>query len=110
MSPLTSFARSGATHSLRLRGRRPPTVREHNSIDGARARCSDALECKPLLLKQSIEDTPGEGAMAASALERQIGHLLSSSRHELGGWTRGPIFLWYETHGRLLFAAKVIAW
>ena len=48
------------------------TVGEHHGVHGARRRSRDAVDAEPRLLQQPIEDAPGEGAVRASALERQI--------------------------------------
>ena len=48
------------------------TVGEHDGVSGAGARSGDALELEGFFLKQAVEHTPGESAVAAAALERQV--------------------------------------
>src|SRR5580704_879723 len=47
-------------------------VGEHDRIDSAGARCADAFEAKPLVLEQTIKYAPGECAVTAAALQRQV--------------------------------------
>ena len=57
-------------------------VGEHDRIDSAGARCADAFEAKPFVLEQTIKYAPGERAVTAAALQRQVhnfGHLGSLS-------------------------------
>ena len=48
---------------------------EHDGIDGAGARCGDAFELQSFFFQQAVEHPPGERAVAASTLEREIGDL-----------------------------------
>ena len=72
--------------SVSFAASRPPTAKtmgQHGGVDGAGTRRGDAFKREPLLFQQAIEDTPGEGAMTAAALERQIDGLLSRRRGAL---------------------------
>ena len=65
---------------------RPPTAKPWASTVALTAPALDAVmpsKREPLLFQQAIEDTPGEGAMTAAALERQIDGLLSRRRGAL---------------------------
>ncbi len=46
-------------------------IRQHRGVHGAGARAADGLDDQALILQYSLQHTPGEGAMGASALERQ---------------------------------------
>ena len=47
-------------------------IGKHDGIDAAGARCRDTVKGYAFVLKQAIEHTPREGAVAASALKRQV--------------------------------------
>jgi hypothetical protein len=70
------------------RARRPAlgiAVGEHRGIHGACRRAGNTVDFKPRLFEQTIEDTPGERPMRASALQRKI------DKHGIacdGGFTR----------------------
>ena len=48
------------------------TADKDSRIDRRCTRCADAFENDALVLEQAVEDTPGEGAMGSSSLERKI--------------------------------------
>ena len=50
--------------------------REHDRIDGAGTGGADSVEAEPFIFEQPIQHAPGERAVAADALQRQV-HLLS---------------------------------
>src|SRR6185437_7838645 len=47
-------------------------LRQHRGVDGASAGAADALDAELPVLEQAVEHAPGEGAMRAAALERQV--------------------------------------
>ena len=51
-------------------------IRQHHRVDRAGAGRADAVEGEPLVLEQPIKHTPGESAVAADALQRQVHRLL----------------------------------
>ena len=55
-------------------------VGEHDRIDAAGAGRRDAVEADPVVFENPIEHAPGEGAVAAAALQRQIDGLLAYDR------------------------------
>ena len=66
----------GLQHALRLvaaAGGKP--ARQHYGVDGAGAGGTDAVKANSLVLEQPIKHTPGEGAVAADALQRQVHRL-----------------------------------
>src|SRR6476620_1070768 len=67
------------------------SVGEHDRIDGAGARSGDALEFEPAFLEQAIEHAPGEGAVAAAALQRQIDDFPPGGRS--GSWSGSSVIL-----------------
>jgi hypothetical protein len=48
------------------------TAGKDSRIDRPCTRCADAFENDALVLEQAVEDTPGEGAVGSSPLERKI--------------------------------------
>jgi hypothetical protein len=57
--------------------RRQP-IGEHDGVDRAGARSSDAFEMQGFLFEQAVEHAPGERAVTAVTLQRQVhnfGHL-----------------------------------
>ena len=52
------------------------TVGEHDGVDAAGAGRGDAVEADPSVFEQAVEHAPGEGAVTAAALERQVDRLL----------------------------------
>ena len=57
------------------RARRPRlgiAVDQHRGIHRARRRAGDAVDLEPRLLEQPVEHAPGEGAVRAAALQREI--------------------------------------
>src|SRR5260370_37188650 len=47
-------------------------LRQQRRIDGAGAGAADALDADPVVLEQPVEHAPGEGAVGAAALQREI--------------------------------------
>ena len=47
-------------------------LRHQRRIDGAGAGAADALDVDLVVLEQPVEHAPGEGAMGAAALQREI--------------------------------------
>ena len=66
---------------VRERGRRAraptdgETVGEHDRVHSAGTGRADAVDLEPRLLHEPVEHAPGEGAMGAAALQREIGEL-----------------------------------
>ena len=48
------------------------TIREHDGVSRASTRSGDTLEMDGFFFEQAVEHTPGESAVAAAALEREI--------------------------------------
>ena len=48
------------------------TVGQHRGVHGAGRGPGNAVDLEPRLFEQAIEHAPGEGAMRAAALEREI--------------------------------------
>ncbi len=48
------------------------TVGQHHGVDGSRRGAGNALDDKPLVAQKLFEHAPGEGAMRAAALQREI--------------------------------------
>ena len=55
-------------------------IGEHDGVYAAGAGGGNAVEADALVFQQAIEHAPGEGAVTAAALERQIDSLLSYNR------------------------------
>ena len=72
---------------LRLRARTAAfsqARRERHGVDCAGAGAADPADVDGLLLEQAIEHAPGEGAMRAAALQREIETLLSPKGNQGG--------------------------
>jgi hypothetical protein len=66
--------------------RRQP-IGEHDGVDRAGARSSDAFEMQGFLFEQAVEHAPGERAVTAVTLQRQVhnfGHLGSLCSFAVG--------------------------
>src|SRR4051794_22364187 len=57
---------------------------EHRGVERAGAGAADALDPQPLLLQQTVEDAPGEGAVAAAALQSEVDRLYSGDGFDAG--------------------------
>ena len=58
-------------------------VGEHDRIDRACRGAGNALDLEPAIVEQLVEHAPGEGAVRAAALQRQIDPLAPPA------WSRG---------------------
>src|SRR6185312_4662762 len=62
-------------------------LRQHRGVDRAGAGAADALDAELPVLEQAVEHAPGEGAMRAATLQREIdgaqirGFALGHARH-----------------------------
>ena len=73
----------GLPHATQLRARATPVALQETGgrrhcIDGAGAGRADPADLELLVLEQAIENTPGEGAVRAAALECKINPNLPS--------------------------------
>jgi hypothetical protein len=72
--PLARFVRSAA----------PEPVGQHHGVDRAGRGAGNALDREPAVFEQMLEHAPGEGAVRAPALQREIDALLSVRLLRLG--------------------------
>ena len=74
---------------------RPPAAMpdgEHSRIHCAGTRCADAVEPDAVVLEQAVENTPGEGAVRAAALQGEVDRLdLDLSGRRRIGACRRPL-------------------
>lgn len=61
-------------------------LRKHDGIYRAGACRADAFDFEPRLFQEAVQDTPGEGAVSAAALQRKIGNFHSDAA---GMWKMG---------------------